>query len=292
VLSVSSGFREIWVVDAIAGSTPTQLAANGSQYCFHPHWGADSDTFVYVLGAGGAIDSGSIYKDTVSSPGSPTLLRAPTGGAGCFRPQFNFDGTRIAYLYTASGDPQLRCMDDDGSNDGLVDNTLATYDSNEPPQFSWANTQNLLIFQDGGVANEVYVIDDTGSGKTQLNANGAAVGAAPNVSGMAFPADDSFAVFTANLGSCYYSGIRAELDGSDTTVLGSAGPVTAPSYMRGALVYQGRIWFIETDDLLDSKGQVSYMPLAGCAATVVFDSSLGSGDQVYAFTGGDGWYFN
>ncbi len=294
VLSASTGFREVWVVDKIAGSTPTQLVSNGSQYCFHPAWGPDSDTFVYVLGSGGAIDAGSIYKDTVSSPGSPTLLRAPSGGAGCFRPQFNFDGTRIAYIYTASGDPQLRCMDEDGTNDGLVDNTLSVYDSNEPPQFSWANTQNLIAFEDGQAGALVYVIDDTGGGKTQINANGDAAGAACYLTGYghAWPADDSFVVITANLGSGFYNIIRAEVDGSDTNILGTTGAATSPSYFRGALVYQSRIWFISDTNSVGFKGEVSYMSLTGGTETLVFDSSAGAGDQVTAFGGGDGWYFN
>lgn len=294
VLSSSTGFREIWVTDTVAGSTPTQLVANASQYCFHPAWFPDSDTFVYVLGSGGAIDAGSIYKDTVTSPGSPTLLRAPSGGAGCFRPQVNFDGTRVAYLYTAAADPQLRCMDDDGSNDGLVDDTLSTYDSNEPPQFSWANTQNLIAFEDGQTAALVYVIDDTGGGKTQVNANGDAAGAACYLTGYghAWPANDAFVLITVNLGSGYYAPCRCELDGSTSTVLGTTGAVTTPTYMRGALIYESRIWFISDSDALGGKGEISYMSLAGGTETIVFDTSAGSGDQVLAFTGGDGWYFN
>lgn len=289
VESPSTGYREIWVVDAVGGSTPTQLVSNGSQYCFHPAWGADSDTFVYVLGAGGAIDNGSIYKDTVSAPGSPTLLRAPTGGAGCFRPQFNFDGTRVAYIYTASGDPQLRCMDDDGTNDGLVDNTLSVYDSNQPPQFSWANTQNLIAFQDGQPGALVFVIDDTGGGKIQINASGDAASFPCYITGYgyAWPADDSFVVITANLGAGFYNIIRCELDGSDTNVLGTTGANDGNSYFRGALVYQGRIWFIS--DNVPTK--ISSMTLTGTDETVNLDASLGSGDMVEDLGGGDGWYF-
>lgn len=295
VLSPTTGFHEIWVVDAIAGSTPTQLVADASNYVKHPAWAPDSDTFTYVHGTGGTTSAMSVYKDTVSSPGSPTLLKADGGGSiGAYRPQFNFDGTRIAYIYTATGDPQLRCMDDDGSNDGIVDNALvAAYDSNEPPQFGWANTQNLLCFNDGAAAAAIYVIDDTGGGKTQVNANGAAAGAAAYIAGYgyAFPANDAYVVMTANLGAGFYNVIRAELDGSNTTVLGSDGPVTTTPF-RPALVYQNRIFYITDINALGGDAEISYMPLAGSAGTVLFDSSLGSGDQVAGFTGGDGWYFN
>ena len=295
VLSPSTGFKEIWVTDAIAGSTPTQLVADASQYVYHPCWGPDSDTFVYVQGAGGGTDRGSVYKDTVSSPGSPTLLKADGGGTiGAYRPQFNFDGTRVAYIYTATADPQLRCMDDDGSNDGIVDNALvAAYDQNEPPQFGWANTQNLLCWNDGAAAAGIFVADDTGAGKTQVNANGDAAGAAAYIAGYgyAFPSDDSFVVMTANLGSGFYNVIRAELDGSDTNILGTTGPVTVTPF-RAALAFEGRIWFISDVNALGGKGEISFMSLTGTNETVVFDSSAGAGDEVQPFVGGGGWYFN
>jgi Tol biopolymer transport system component len=293
VLSASTGFREIWVVDTIAGSTPTQLVANGSQYCFHPFWGPDSDTFVYLLGTGGGVAENDVYKDQVSAIGSPTLLKTHAAGVGgAFRPQFNFDGTRVAYLWTgAAGYPQLRCMDDDGTNDGLVANNLIAYDSNEPPQYCWANTQNLLAYEDGDTAAKVYVIDDTGAGSVQVNANGDAAGAACNISGKAWPANDSFLVISANLGAGFYNVIRCELDGSDTNVLGTTGP-TLLSYFRGPLVFEGRIWFISDYDAIGGKGEISFMSLTGGTETLVFDSSAGAGDVIQPFVGGGGWYFN
>ena len=295
VLSSSTGFDEIWVVDAVAGSTPVQLVADGSNYCFHPAWGPDSDTFYYVQGSGGATSNASVYKDTVSAIGSPTLLKAAAGGAGAMRPQPNFDGTRVAYIWTDT--PQeLRCMDSDGSNDGLVDNTISAYDSNEPPQFGWANTQNLIAFQNGVISpQDVFVIDDTGGGKVQINANGDAAGGNANVSGYgyAWPADDSFVVIVANIGNPVYNIFRAEVDGSDTTQLGTTGPDAGsiPAF-RTALIYQSRIWFVSETDGTASKAQVSSMTLAGTDERVDFDSSLGSGDEVLGFVGGDGWYFN
>lgn len=291
VLSPSTNFREIWVTDAIAGSTPTQLVASGSQYRTHPYWHPDSDTFVYVQGTGGGVMEGDIAKDTVSSPGSPTILKTHAGGGGGYRPQFNFDGTRVAYIWTAGSDPQIRCMDDDGSNDGLVDDTISGYDSNEPPQFGWANTQNLIAFQDGLTPQDTWIIDDTGGGKTQLDANGDAAGATSLVSLYPFPADDSFVVITANIGSGFYNVFRAELDGSDTTQLGTTGPVLL-SPMRGALVYQGRIWFISDNEDEGNRGRISFMSLSGAGQTVVLDTDLGTGDAILPFVGGDGWYFN
>ena len=53
ITSATSGYREIWVVNA-TGGTGTQLVADGSNYVIHPFWAPDSDTFVYVRCAGGA----------------------------------------------------------------------------------------------------------------------------------------------------------------------------------------------------------------------------------------------
>lgn len=295
ILQTSTGFREIWVVDAVPGSTPTQLVADTSNYVVHPAWGPDSDTFVYVHCAGGALLNGTIYKDAVSAPGSPTSLKAASGGYSPFRPQVNFDGSRVAYIWdqNAGALADLRCMDDDGANDSSLDNTIGGNDFNDPPQFSWANTQNVIAYQDGKIgANKVYVIDDTGSGKTQINANGAAAGAAAVISGRAWPADDSFVVITANIGAGYFSVIRAEVDGSTTSSLSSTIGAANQNWFRDALVYNNRIWFIRTTDNTDGVGRIGSMALDGTDERTDFASNAGTGDQVYPFLGGDGFYHN
>jgi Tol biopolymer transport system component len=178
VLSATTGFREIWVTDTTAGATPTQLVTDGSEYCFHPGWGPDSDTFVYVLGSGGALSAGSVYKDTVSAPGSPTLLKANSGSQGSFRPQFNFDGTRVAYLYAATGDPQLRCMDDDGTNESVIytgtllgancawswdDTTIGFFDS-------VGDDRNYMVIQSDGTGQTTWeTVDESTYGPSQQN---------------------------------------------------------------------------------------------------------------------------
>jgi hypothetical protein len=135
----------------------------------------------------------------------------------------------------------------------------------------------------------VHVIDDTGGGKTQINANGDAAGASALVSGYghAWPADDSFVVISANIGT--WQVFRAELDGSDTTQLGTLIP-GGLTYFRPALVYENRIWVIVGTP--GGNTGIAYMSLAGDDQTVVFDTGAGSGDQLFPFGGGDGWYFN
>jgi hypothetical protein len=294
VLGASSGYREVWVVDNVPGSTPTQLVADGSNYVIHPSWGADSDTFVYVHCAGGLLQGGTVYKDTVAAPGSPTSLKAATGGRSPFRPQFNFDGSRVAYIFSedsGSGSGQLRVMDDDGSNDASIDGSLTGVRLNQPPQFSWANSENSIVYDDGASgSNGIYVIQDDGTGKTQINSVGDAAGAASRVSAFAWAPDDSFAVITANLSFGHYDVIRAELDGSDTTQLGSTGGSTA-NYFQTAIVFENRIWFIERV-AAGGYGQLSSMSLSGTGYANHFASNAGPGDLIEAFGGGDGFYYN
>lgn len=286
----STGYYEIWVVDNTPGSTATMLVSDASNYVRFPAWGPDSDTFLYTHEAGGVSTGGTIYKDTVSAVGSPVSLKAATGGYSPFRAQFSYDGTRVAYIWDkdVGAGCELRCMDADGTNDTLLDNTLVL--SPEPPQFAWANTQNVLVYDPAtGGANPIYVINEDGTGQTQINSAGAAAGAGCLISGLAWPADDSFVVITANFAP--WAVVRAETDGSNTTVLGSTGPVNQ-AFFRVALVLNGRIWFISQTNTSAGLGRVSSMALDGTGERTDFGSNLGSGDQVKPFVSGDGWYFN
>lgn len=296
VLSPSNDF-EIWVVNATPGSTPTRLLGVVDEHYYHPAWGPDSDTFVYVKGTEnhtfGPFD---VYTDTVSSPGSPTLVQSLASGTFRYlvRPQFNFDGSRIAYMQYDGTNDEFRCMDADGSNDVLLD-TISSYPFNDPPGFSWALTQNLVAYTDGASGvRKVYVIDDTGSGKTQLNANGDAAGVRANLSGLAWAPADEFVVISADLAlGNGIQPIRAEVDGSDTTLLpvGTGfGPENRNCY-RTCLVLNDRIWWIRrTSDV--SAGEIQSCALDGSDPRTDFDNTLGSGDRVADFGGGDGFYFN
>lgn len=297
ITSATTGFREVWVVDAVAGSTPTQLVADASNYAFDPFWGPDSDTFVYVLGAGGALSGGTIYKDTVSSPGTPTSLKAAGGGLSPYRPMFNFDGTRVAYIMdqdVGTGSGEVRIMDADGSNDAAVFSTLSQVRLDNPAQMSWANTMNVLAFEDGASgSNAAYVVNDDGTGLTQINANGDAAGAAAVMSAFAWPANDTYVVIGAHIGTPW-SPVRCELDGSDTTQLGTIGGVNQ-NYFKSPIVYQNMIWFITATDTSTggTAGRIGSMALDGTGeVSDNFDSSDGPGDLVRPFVGGDGWYYN
>lgn len=295
-LSFTTAFSEIWVVDNVPGSTATQLISDPSNTIQFPSWGPDSDTFLYVHGVGAATVGGTVYKDQVSAIGSPVSLKASAGGFTPYRPQFSFDGTRVSYWWDedagAGGD--LRVMDADGTNDSSLDSTARYRVAlSEGPQLSWANSQNTLVYDDGaGGSNAIYVINDDGTGQVQINANGDAAGAACLVSGLAWAPDDSYAIITANLGFGYRSIVRAELDGSTTTNLNASNGAVNTTRFRVALVYQSHIWFIEHTSASGGFGMVSRMALDGSNYTVSFNSTLGPGNYIEPFTGGDGWYFN
>ena len=294
-LDVNYGYDEVWVVDNVPGSTATPLVQDPGggfgNWIWHPAWHPDSDTFIYVHMAGGSTTGGAVYVDSATSPGSPTLIKSNTGGYTARRPQFNFDGTRIAYIWDqdSSSGCELRVMDADGTNDSLLDNTIDGYTYNDPPQFSWAHNSNQIAYSDAltGGDWDAYVINDDGTGKTQLDANGDASGVSTRVSGSCWAPDDSFVVITHGNGGAVF---RCELDGSDSTQLGTTGPENRTWY-RGALIHNNRIWFVIGTSLVNIA-QIGSMALDGTDEVTSFDNSDGPGDIVDDFGGGDGWYYN
>lgn len=282
----STGFTEIWVVANTPGSNATQLLADASNYYLHPSWHPDSDQFVCVHGASGAI-LGAIVSSAVSTPGTTAVLKNKSGTQSPFRPQYNFDGTRIAYLFDTNvgGTGDLMVMDDDGTNDASVDNAVKY--RFQGAQFSWANASNVIAYDDGdntvGTC-KTNVINDDGTGKVQINANGDAAGLTCRVSHLAWPPDDSYVVFSANLGlGVGHNPIRAELDGSTTTDLAFSHGAWLQDNFRQVLVADNRIWFINSQVqlgsvALDGTDYVNYLTIDGAAMA--------------DFSTGDGWYFN
>lgn len=298
VLSPSNDF-EIWVVNATPGSTPVKLIGVVDEHYYHPSWGPDSNTFVYVKGTenhtGGVGVTFTIFKDTLSAVGSPDTLTTLTPAAfGCYltRPMVSPDGTRVSYFHSDGTTATFRCMDADGSNDTLLD-TVTGYLFNDPPQSSWAYTQNKVVYSDGAGSRKVYVISEDGTGRTQLNANGDAAGIKADVSHLAWAEDDSFVIISADLAlGDGIQPVRAEVDGSDTTLLplgAGWGPANRDSF-RTCLVYDSRIWWIRyTNSELQSRIQSCL--LNGSDPRNDFDNTAGPGDLVGDFSGGDGWYY-
>jgi Tol biopolymer transport system component len=289
LLSEVSGLEEIWVADNVPGSTPTQLLADGTDSFYHPSWAPDSDTFVYVQAAGAGLPTGgAVKKDAVSAIGSPATLKTAAAGFSVYRPQFNFDGTKVAYWYqqnVGSGD-ELRCMNDDGTGDAAVDTGVGNYDNNNPQQFGWARGSNMIAYDAGANA---YVINSDGTGRVAINANGPAAGANFNITSDCWAMDDSFVVVTANLfGSPEL--VRAELDGSSTSRLNTSHTMPNQTWMRGAFIYNSRVWFAET---IGGGGEIRKVASTledGTDYRVDLDVSL---DTVLAgFFGGDGFVWD
>lgn len=288
--NASTGLNEIWVV-AAKGGTPTQLVGDGTNRAMHPSWGPDSDTFVYHLTNGSATSGGSILLDTVSNVGSPTTLKSASGGSSPYRPQINHDGTKVAYLFdkdVGSG-AELRIVDPDGTNDTLLD--TITNHRGQGPQFGWANSANKIAYDTGATgSNGIYVINSDGTGKTQINANGDAAGAACRVSRMSWPPDDSYVVISANnaIITGQFQVCKAELDGSTTTGLNSShGPSdNSANFWNEALVFEGRIWFIEQ---AVTGGMVASFAMDGTGYRVDLDVTQDT--LIDNFANGDGWSF-
>lgn len=279
----SSGFTEIWVVDNTPGSTATQVLADASNYLMHASWHPDSDQFVYVHGASGSF-LGSIKKSSVSTPGTTSTLKTKDATNSPFRPQFNFDGSRVAYLWDTNvgGTGHLRVMDDDGTNDSALDTAVKYRFAGA--QFAWSNDGTMIAYDDGASGSNIaYVINADGTGRTQINAAGDALGGTCRVSDRAWPPDDSYVVIAAGLGAGYQDVVRAELDGSDTTILATGHGSWNQDYFRQVLVADNRIWFIESATVLGS------VAIDGTDYRTDLTIDLAAMDD---FGSGDGWYYN
>lgn len=287
--NTSTGLTELWVVAASPASTATQLLADATHSLVHPSWAPDSDTIVYVRGTGATLPINGTIETVSVSGGSPTVVKASSAGFSPYRPQFNFDGSRIAYMYTKSGTPDdFRVMDADGSNDASLDNTVGNYDSNNPQSFGWARASNVLAYNNGGGGTDAWYINDDGTGKTQLNTSGPAVGADPQLTTDCFAEDDSWILTTCNLGNGFMDLIRSDLDGSSTRLNINHGPINQ-AWFRGGYIYNGRIWFIESASSANGGKLSSVLP-DGTDYRV--DLDVNAGAALNWFFGGDGFVFN
>jgi hypothetical protein len=98
-------------------------------------------------------------------------------------------------------------------------------------------------------------------------------------------------VITANIGGGFWSVMRAELDGSDTTNLSDTIGAHGPPWDGVAIVFRGRIWFVRTNDTANAA-RIGSMAIDGSDEVTNFDNTLGAGDYVADFGPGDGFYFD
>lgn len=273
--NTSTGYTEIWVAD---GGIASQVLADGNDYYMQPSWHPDSDQFVCIHGASGAFE-GSIEKSSVSNPGTIDVLITQDGTFAPYRPCFNFDGSRVAYIWDeisgSGGD--LKACDDDGTNDGVLDTTVRYRFAGQ--QLSWANSSNVLAYDDGQTLTKAYVINGDGTGKVQINAIDDAYGKACRVSALAWPSADDFVVISVL--DVAWQPTRCGTDGSYTTYLDATNGASNGLYFKQVLVYQGRAWYIASSSSIESNS------LAGGDHQVNLTID---GAQLSTLGAGDGWY--
>lgn len=272
----------LYVVDNVPGSTPVQLEDDASSWINHPMWSPDSSTIIFTRGnAAGNIYGGKI-ETIPAAGGSPTVLYTPAANYRAFRPAYNFDGTRIAFMLTdlVSTDDGLWVMDDDGANATEVD-AITEYRL-DGPQLSWANSLDALVYEDGAASATVYKINGDGTGKTALvSAGGFRVGK------FAWFPDDSFAICAWNSGSIWEF-LKLELDGSGDTQLNASHGAANQAWMKQPIIYRNRIWFIEVASGA-SGGMISSMALDG--TDYVEELNVNDATLLDWFSGGTGFYY-
>lgn len=269
----STGYTDILVVDA-NGGTPTLLLHDASNYYMTPMWHPDSDLFVCVHGTGGAF-YGTIETSRVSNPGVVIDTFVTTNGTRApYRPSYNFDGTRIAYFWDQiiGNACELRVMDDDGTNDALLD-TITNYRF-DGAQKSWAHSSDMLVYDTGASPAVIYIINGDGTGKTQMNASGYANGVACRVAHIAWPPADDYVVIAAQGGpGVIFYPTRCELNGSGSAALETTNGGVNNIGDRQSLVANNRIWFIEK---VFTSGKVGSVALDGSDYTLNLDTTLGT----------------
>jgi len=246
-MNVATGLGELWVVNNSPGSTPTAVLTSATEWLNTPMWHPDSDRIVYTRGASGGDFYGGTIETLLISVGTPSVLYTPTGSQRAYRPSYNFDGSRIAFMLDTtggSGTHDLIVMDDDGSNVNVVDGSC-TYRL-DGSQWSWANTQDVLAYENGrtGGAIACKVVNGDGTGSTKISVGDLDL-TSMRMGKFAWPSDDSFVEIASNQGDGYYASYRAETNGSGSTRLQFTHGSANQAFMRQHMIYNSRIWFIE-----------------------------------------------
>lgn len=223
------------------GGTPVLLddGANTAEV-LHPHWRPDSGKIVYTIGdTAGHFHGDGIYEINPDGTGKSQLLASPGGGVGFIRPQYNWDGTLIAYMQAdfdpTQSNPQLRVMGADGSNDHLVASMNVL--NQECSQVGWASSSDRLAFEDGGSSAEVFTIDPDGTDQTTVSDTTAQW----FLTKMCWAPDDSYLV-----GSRLRQPVSFDPASVDVNNLGSELSFFEVG-RRGFYLYQGRVYFLQSD---------------------------------------------
>jgi len=296
------------VSSAAVGGTPSQFniaeefpfpdARNG--YRLHPTWHPNNDTVIYVHSLDGF--QGDIVTSDRTNPGVETVIYSnpDTSGAtgwGVYRPQFNRDGTKVAWLRNknaapADGNNGLYVADADGSSLTQIDDMGGGASSGylfQGSQFQWGPGNTIVYVRyvnNTATGSQIYLINSDGTGMTQLSTDGDTSAHPCRISNRCFSPGDDFIIGTAQTSKSFVNSWdlwRWELDGSGGTWLdlGVHGP-DGGTYFRCAYVHNNRIHMVESK----SGGKIISCAMDGTDITTDVDLGVNmDGDQFYDGTG-------
>ncbi len=93
------------------------------------------------------------------------ILKLTTSTALDQMPAWSPDGSKIAFMSTRTGNPEVFVMNANGTNQINITNNSPTADARP----SWSRTQNKITFmsmRDGNM--EIYLMNGDGTGQTRL----------------------------------------------------------------------------------------------------------------------------
>lgn len=177
-------------------------------------WHPDGTSLIFTS-SWGAPESLSLYTCPVTA--SATITTLYTGAANLGNVQYNFDGSRIAFTkFLGSTSLGLWTANADGTGDAQLD-TLPTQFSQtffEKPPFSWFNSSNRLVWNDGTLAAPVWkAMNDDGTSVTTVLTPGYAAGHPSRL--QIDPTDDHIFYKVSAATSIR----KAQLDGSGNSLL-------------------------------------------------------------------------
>lgn len=284
-----NGEGQIKTSAAEAAVSPTVVSDDdaGAPWMIHPSWRPDNGGLVYVHAAPTEGFNGSIVAVDLDTPGTETVLYTPAvvgapGGHGPYRPQYNRDGTKIAFILNAEAGGStaitgLYVMDADGSNVTMIDNWTDGYGFNGS-QFQWTPDDRIVYWDSNG--DDLWIIDADGSNKTQLNTDGTTSGRACRVTNRCLDTGDGFVIGTT---PAAFEIWRWELDGSGGIMLYDDGPGTIQNFQCVYVGPDNRIYWVYQL----TPGKIASVAIDGSDFVINHDTST-SGIGTPSFAAGSG----
>lgn len=274
-------------------------------WALHPAWHPDSDRLLYVRGRDGF--QGDIVEIQRTNPGVETVIYTnpdPSGstGHGAYRPQYNRDGTKIAWIRSknagpADGGDGLYVCDADGSNLTQIDDFGGSglhgylFDGD---QFCWDPAADVIYFiryeGSGATQQAIYMINADGTGLTKLSTDTETAAHECRINARSLSPDGTFLIGTCKTGVDFANSwdfYRWELDGSGGTLLGTLAAdgrsLGNTQNFRNCYVHtDGRVYYVYSI----GGGQIASFLPDGSDWTLGVDLGVNmDGDQFYTGTG-------